>query len=409
MTKNIRILLAGFLLLLAAACTKDDAGVSGPPVIHRVTMLDSAKMDSAFVEAFPGTLILITGENLKGATSVKFNNFESYFNPAYNTNTHIIMTIPRDATTEATDPDVPNQIRITTPRGEAVHGFTLNIPPPSISGIENENAFAGDSMIVHGAALWLVEKVILPGGREITETKGNFAGDRLAFLLPDLQGDTGRITIVGKIGTAYSDGPINNHQETNVISNFTNSGEAGEQPRFNWPYWGAIRTNDPVKFPGTRGFYLEHIFGDIPHGNWNWWESNRTGQFNTVVLFTPEERNNKTEQYALKFEINTKEPWTAGVCLFRFNNLVIRWKPWDGLPGSVFHTGNKWRTVTIPLDNIRKSGPEGDGTGDVVTSMADIVLEDGGLPFVYWLGPSDDKPITFFHAAFDNFRIVKIK
>ncbi len=127
MNRNIRLLLAGLLMVLLAACTKDDAP-SGPPVIHRVTLLDSSKTDSAFARAFPGDMILITGENLQGASAVLFNNYNSYFNPAYNTNTHIIITIPDKATTEATDRNVPNEIRIKTDRGDAVHTFTLEIP-----------------------------------------------------------------------------------------------------------------------------------------------------------------------------------------------------------------------------------------------------------------------------------------
>ncbi|WP_341836537.1 glycan-binding surface protein [Chitinophaga pollutisoli] len=409
MIKNIRLLLAGMLLVLAAACSKDD-GVSGPPVIHRVTLLDSSKMDSAFTRAYPGIMILITGENLAGATRITFNNFNAYFNPAYNTNTHIIMNIPGDATTEATDPDVPNELRIKTDRGDAVHQFVLDIPPPSISWIENENALAGDSMVIYGSALWLVNKITLPGGRDITEYKGNLEGDRLAFVMPDLQGDTGRLAVVAKYGTAYSVGPLNDHESGDVISNLTNAGETGEAPRFNWQWWGADRSNDAARFPGTRGHYLISVFGAVPAGDGAWWNSGRSGQFDDVQLFDPAVRSRPTDQYALKFEFNTKEPWTAGVLLLRFNNgYSIRWTPFKDTESQAFHTNNKWITVTFPLNAVRQTGDEGDGTGPSIMSMGDLVLADGKVPFKYWFIAEEEIPIDIFHAAFDNFRIVKIK
>lgn len=409
MMQNIRLLLAGMFLVLVAACSKNE-GVSGPPVIHRVTLLDSSKMDSAFVRAFPGIMILITGDNLEGASRVTFNNFNSYFNPAYNTNTHIIMNIPGNATTEATDLNVPNELRIKTSRGEAVHTFTLEIPAPSVTAVENENTLPGDSLIVYGSALWLINKITLPGGREITDFKGNVEGTRVAFVMPDLQGDTGRLGVVAKYGTAYSVGPLNDHQSGDVISNLTNAGEAGEEPRFNWQWWGATRSDDAARFPGTRGQYLISVFGAVPAGDGSWWNDGRSGQFDDVQLFDPSVRSRPTEQYALKFEFNTKEPWTAGVLLLRFNNgYSIRWKPFENMQDKSFHTNNKWITVTFPLNAVRQPGDGGDGTGPSIMSMGELVLADGKVPFKYWFIAEKDIPIDIFHGAFDNFRIVKIK
>jgi hypothetical protein len=247
MTKHI--LIAVMCCLLFAFCKKDE--VSAPPVVSSVSLLDPAKQDSTFKETLPGTLILITGNNLGGIVNIYFNGQTAYFNPTYNTNTHLIVTIPSTAPTEATDPNVPNTIRIVTTHGETSYSFVLTIPPPAIESISNENALPGDSLIIWGSSLWLIDKIIFPGGREITSFNTDARGYRIGLIMPDLGTDTGRITIQAKYGTAKSDGPLNDHQSGDVISNLTN-GEAGEQSVFNWAWWGANRTNDAGLFPGTR-------------------------------------------------------------------------------------------------------------------------------------------------------------
>jgi hypothetical protein len=227
-------LLVGCLLM--GACKKDN--VSGPPIIEKVSLLDSSKVDSAFTKALPYTQLLITGKNLEGITNVFFNEASAYFNPTYNTSTHLIINIPANAPTEATDPNVPNTIRIVTTHGQVSYTFVIDIPPPSIEGISNENALAGDTVVVFGSNLWLIEKITLPGNREIKDFSTDGRGILVAFIMPSLGTDTGRLVIKGKYGTAMSDGPLNDNQSGDVISNLTASGEPGENGVFNWAWWG---------------------------------------------------------------------------------------------------------------------------------------------------------------------------
>ncbi len=408
MSQNIRLLLAGMLLFLLAACSKDD-GISGPPVVRKVSLLDSSKQDSSFVRALPGTMILITGENLQGISSITFNGLSAYFNPAYNTNTHVIITIPDETPSEATDPKVPNEIRIKTDHGEAVFTFAIDIPPPSIETISNENALPGDSVIIWGSSLWLINKIILPGGREVTAFNTDIDGFRVGFVMPDLGNDTGRLAVVAKYGTAVSDGPLNDHQSGDVICNFTNAGETGEVPRFSWAWWGADRINDATKFPGTRGHYLHNIFGGVGAKNGAWWEGGRSGNFNPVALFTDAVRTHQAADYALKFEISTKEPWTTAVCVLRFGEeLAVRWIPWAASPAEGFHTGHKWQTITVPLNAFRRASDGIEGTGASAVSMGELVTAGGNVAFGFRI-VSEEKGIEVFNAAFDNFRIVKIK
>jgi hypothetical protein len=404
-------LLTGILaimLCLLFSCSKNNE-LSGPPIITKVTLLDSTLQDSSFINALPGTLILITGQNLGGVVTISFNGLNAYSNPTYNTNTHIILTIPSNAPTEATDPNVPNQIKVITTHGEAVYSFVLDIPPPSIAAISNENALAGDSLIIYGSSLFLIDKIILPGGREIASFVANAGGTRVGFILPDLGTDTGRLVIQAKYGNAMSDGPLNDHASGDVISNLTNDGEPGEPPVFNWAWWGANRTDDPSLFPGTRGGYLQNIFGGVGDNDGGWWNGNRSGNFNDVDMFSADVLSKEASQYALKFEINTKEPWTAGINVLRFNDkYAFRYQPWLTADNKTFDTKNKWQTVTIKLSDFKLSADNIEGTGANAVVMGDLLKADAKVAFGYRI-ITEAVGIDVYNTAYDNFRIIKIK
>lgn len=407
--KRLPALLCISLLALFAACSKDESGSSAPPVITGVSLLDSASVDSTFTASLPGVLVLITGQHLDGITKVSFNGMDAYFNPTYNTSTHLIVTIPDKTPTEATDPDVPNQLYILTNHGEATYTFTIEIPPPSIAAISNENALAGDSLIVYGSSLWLIDKIVFPGGREVTDFIADDAGTRLGMIMPALGDDTGRLVIYAKYGNAMSDGPLNDHQTGNVISNLTADGETGEKAIFNWAYWGANRTTDPNLFPGTRGGYLQNIFGGVGEKDGAWWNGNRSGNFNEVPMFTAAIMTEQAANYALKFEINTKEPWTAGINVLRFGDTyAYRFMPWSGADGAKFETKGQWRTVTIPLSLFKTVADGVEGTGAGASVMGDLLKAGGVVAFGYRFITEED-PVDVYNAAYDNFRIVKIR
>jgi hypothetical protein len=396
------------MLCLLLACSKDK-DISGPPIINTVTLLDSLKQDSAFVRALPGTLVLITGQNLQGAVTISFNGQSAYFNSTYNTSTRIIITIPSNAPTEATSPDVPNTIHITTTHGETSFSFVVDIPPPSIAAISNENALPGDVLVIYGSSLWLINKIVFPGGREVTEFAANEAGTRVVMLMPDLGDDTGRILIDAKYGSTAFNAPLNDHQSGNVISNLTADGETGESAVFNWAWWGANRTSDASLFPGTRGAYLQNVFGGVGAEDVAWWNGNRSGNFSDVAMFSNDVMTQVAANYALKFEVNTKEPWTAGINLLRLgDNFAYRFMPWSTASDLTFDTKNTWATVTIPLSDFKKAADGVEGTGANAVTMADLLKAGGVVTFGYRF-ITEESPVDVYNAAYDNFRIVKIK
>ena len=398
-------------LLLYTSCKKEDAEAtySGTPVITAIRMINPAKKDSTFLKANPGTQILIEGQNLGGIKSITFNDYQASFNSTYNTNNNVIVTIPPKAPTEATVADVPNKLKIVTSHGETSFDFTLSIPPPMIDRVVNENTLPGEKLTVKGSNLWLVTKVVFPGNKEVTQVTSNADGSMLEVTVPaDLGATSGDLTIVAKYGTAVSKG-YNLHEGAGVITNLTASWESGETSVFNWAWWGALRYDDKSLFPGTRGAYIHNIFGGVGASDGGWWNGNRSGNFNEVTLFTDAILGEPTANYALKFEVNTKEAWTTGIQVLRFgDSYAYRNMPYSAANDKVFDTKQKWETLTIPLSEFRTASGGVEGKGDNAAVMSKLVKAGGKVAFTYRF-ISEADPIASFNAAFDNFRIVKIK
>lgn len=152
-----------FLIIITGAiifsCKKNDSG-TGQPVITQVRAVDTTKRDSTFNQAIPGTLIVIQGNNFSGLKAVLFNDTSAYFNPSYATNTNIIVNIPATAQTAATNPSVPNIIKVVTDHGTATYAFTLYLPPPVISSITLDNS--GTIVTINGYNFEGVQKITFP-------------------------------------------------------------------------------------------------------------------------------------------------------------------------------------------------------------------------------------------------------
>ncbi len=157
MTKKFLFLLIVIAGLIEFGCKKTS---SGPPMISSVRLIDSTKRDSTFMQAIPGTEIVIQGDNLGGAQEILFNDTAAFFNPVYNTSTHIIVTIPSSSQTIATNPKVPNKIKVVTDHGTATYNFQLYLPPPYISSIALDNT--GTMVTINGDNFEGAYKITFP-------------------------------------------------------------------------------------------------------------------------------------------------------------------------------------------------------------------------------------------------------
>ncbi len=177
------LLFAG--LMGTQSCKKDDARAGGPPSIDRVRLSDPATKDSSLKQAGPGSTIVIVGHNLAGAEYVSFNGYKVGVNPAYATNADLVISIPDSVPTIANDPNVPNQIKVVTPGGEASYSFTILPPAPVLDHVSNEYAVAGQEITLYGKNFFFVDTVLLPGKIAVTTFVASPDGTALTVTIPN--------------------------------------------------------------------------------------------------------------------------------------------------------------------------------------------------------------------------------
>ncbi|HEV3411209.1 MAG TPA: glycan-binding surface protein [Puia sp.] len=152
-----------FCIILVAvfqyACKKNNTGA---PVIKDVRTVNPAQADSFFTQALPGALIVIQGTGFDGLQAVYFNDSLAAVNPVYVTNTNIIVSIPSGTQTAATDPKVPNKIKVVTSHGTATFTFKVVLDPPVITSISFDNT--GTMLYINGKNLVGISKITFPIG-----------------------------------------------------------------------------------------------------------------------------------------------------------------------------------------------------------------------------------------------------
>ena len=143
-----------------------------------------------------GTSVTISGTNLSGATSVKFNGVSQ---PAYTVNaggTQITAAVPATATT--------GPISVTTPGSTATSAtnFTVTILAPTITGFTPASGPVGTSVTISGANLSGATSVKFNGVSQPAFTV-NGGGTQITAAVP-AGATTGKITVTTPGGTATS-------------------------------------------------------------------------------------------------------------------------------------------------------------------------------------------------------------
>ena len=125
-------------ITILSSCKEDETGTpkvsTGKPSISRVYLLDTIAKhkDSSIVGSEPYKLLVINGENIGGVLNVYFNGYNATFNPTYNTDKNLIITLPGATPTGAT---VDNKLRVVTSHGEATFDFKV-IAKPAVYGAD---------------------------------------------------------------------------------------------------------------------------------------------------------------------------------------------------------------------------------------------------------------------------------
>ena len=429
MSITVLIIIAINALFLCACVKEKEVNYSGIPVINQVRLVDSTKRDSTFSQALPGTILLIEGQNLGGITSVYFNDYPATFNPNYNTNGNLIISIPADAPTEAIKSDVPNKIRIVTTHGETTYDFALVPPNPSVSYIENENTLPGEKMTIYGSDLRLIQRVVFPGGLESTDFTTATDGKTLIVRVPANLTASGTIKIISKFGEGTSTQIVNYTDGPTMLANFDGKNNT-VNPENNPGFILAPIENNPADFPGNRGNYSHFKAANVGANNFGYragWRAIYTPQRNWI----PDANlNDPLNSWALKFEIFAKK-FDAG-CLIIVKDpgsydRSHRFEPWNTTfiqPGTKitypnYKTG-KWVTITIPFNEFLNKANGNDGTGIPATDMRNFLDIDqfsnttpkaklNELLRMYLITGGQTISADGVEFAIDNVRAVKIK
>ena len=397
--RNIRmswLLLFTIGVLFQFACKKENTN-GNPPHITQLRAISPAPNDSVLTAALPGQYLVIQGQHLRSAYNITFNGFRANFNPGIFSDENLVVGVPQIAWDSIPDGKL-NVLEVTTAGGTATYTFPVTAPVPSVMAISNENAVAGQEIIITGSDFYGVTKVVFPGGKEVTSI--NAGGPKiLTVTVPD-NVTSGPLQITGTYGTGASTITFNNHLAPTVgfLANFEDG-----NPYFGWDWWGGIKTNDATLFPHNTGNYIQvHPAGSINAGDGAWWGDNRGVMVASSAWLANANLSDPISSYALKFEISVKDTWKHGAFMIIPNwndNLTARYAPWEAKPNKEFTTNGSWQTVVIPLTKFGGAPAASIGAltgGSNAASMQFKLINDSAVP------------MESFNAAVDNVRIVKI-
>ena len=260
------------MVLILGACKDEDEINVGPPTIERVRNTDPSSADSSFTSATLGSTLAILGNNLLGTQEVYLNDYPLGVNTAYVTNNTVIVTVGDSVPTVATDPNVPNTLRLVNKAGEALMEFTTLPPAPQITQVKNQYVKAGDELTLLGRYFFFVDTVYFPG-EDAFVTSGietNSTGSSLTVKVPDnLDFSDGQmIRVVTQSGGSATNRNTQIYAEKGMVADFDTNG-ALEYPD-NWG-WGLSGDMIRPSQPGVAS--LEGSFAGMNQAfpaNWGW-------------------------------------------------------------------------------------------------------------------------------------------
>jgi hypothetical protein len=427
-------------LVAFLSCKKDS---EGQPSISSVNLrflasdtiashaADSIVTGGAESSILPGSWIVIKGSNLTNTKHVYINNVEMVLNSCFITSDNIILQIPADVPTIATDNTVPNSVEVVTPEGKASISLIMRPPTPIILSLDNEFALPGTTLTIYGSNFYGVSQVMFPGniqGEALSVIDANTLTVTVPSGIPD---EGGNIVITAMGGNSITKNGARYHETGGIFAGF----EGGIDNDFqNWGFSYGIKeiststTNPPVPF--INGNYMEMT--NFDGTTWNtisapmWWDGNFECVMNVdwTKVLTNIPASTPGSKLALKFELYSKQDWNSGEYSITFHEnwdpaytwdvRLLIWPYWDPVPSkrNPIKTTD-WITVTIPFTDMREESAS--KLGDISDSnelhwfyfnynQADA----SGIGSVFKGKNRVGIPVEKFDVFFDNLRVVKI-
>ena len=304
----------------------DKSSSAGQPVISRITT--SSDLQTSINQAALTQMIALHGDNLTGVNSIFINDVEVNLSEIYSRRDRITLQIPRILPV-----DVDNKVKIITRQGQASADLTVIAPPFTVSGLDNEYCFPGDTVKINGTNFDLYN---------INSSQGKvYFGEQEAVI--DSTADKFIMIIVPAAASAGDVVRIQGPQSDVLLTGRFRDSRGVFEDVDNYAGWsnsncftdGTVHADDPKPCSGQYTRITRTL------GSWEWFDF-----FASWYTWQRDVFDNP-DKYYFKFEINTlKALRTKSV---HMNQTGWEWKPWII---SEFNTGGKWQTITVEMTDV---------------------------------------------------------
>ena len=335
--KSIKKLVLGILITIGLlsifnSCEKEDS--DGTPSISYIRITSPESSDSLLASAGQGQLIAIVGNNLENAVEIWFNDQRALLTPTYITKTSILVAVPSQIPLS-----VNNTMKLVFKNGyELNHDFKVDISEPVVSMMDVEYVKENEVAVIRGNYFYAPLTVTFTGG--VDGQVENLTDQEIQVRVP-AGAQPGPITVKTNFGETESEFWFRDNRNL-LIHNDPWSGWWGET--------NVVPGTDPLAISGNFTRITQNI------GAWGWteWIGGKEDALATSKNL-PDDAVLNPEKYFMKFEVNTLKPYNGNRIKFmigqvngpdpNWNNEPYFWEP-------PFDTEGKWRTVTIPFEDV---------------------------------------------------------
>ena len=332
------------LSVLVVSCGDDD-DPEEPLLVPTITAVNPT-------EGWPGTIVTISGTNLRDVNQVQFGGIDAEdFNPDANTATAIAVTVPEGVAVGAT------QITVTGPGGTDSFDFTVieedvQFPAPVITALEPTMGRSGDAVTIFGSDLAGVTSITF-GETEVEDFTIDEDESSITTTVPEgLEEGVVTVTIASEGGEATAD--------------FTILGVAPVIATFD-PLTGAV--GDEITVTGTDlNLATSARIGDVAIEDWTALEDGTSATF-TVPEGAQTGRIILVTESGEEIESETDFTVAGGenVTIVEHTDVVVNAQGVRNDEGMVTAFSAEGETFTLA-----------EGTDEATSAMIDFIAADSG-------------------------------
>jgi hypothetical protein len=224
----------------------------------------------------------------------------------------------------------------------------------SITSVSNENAIAGDTILINGTNFIGISKVVFPGnlnGLHLTPVNVN----QVSVVVPAGITAPDSLRIYGALGTSTASQLFDSyltHPSPGYLCTFDVQYGSDNQGFVGWT--GGYAAAPASAYPNATGSVAYLVNGSPIPPNTNPPSQGNPGFIQLNPFPWVSNTAAPISNYSLKFEISVPQPWSAGELWimmggwYGWHDYLAHYAPWSSTPSGKFQTSG-WMTVTIPL------------------------------------------------------------